>query len=292
MSNQDNPVTINPIFIIIIICVIFLLILGARSYVIVQPGTACIVKRMGKIVGESASEGLTVLIPFIDKAVIMDIRTQKLSLKAKAESKDLQSVEFEIALNYHAKREKIGNIYQTIGIDYERIVIIPNLKEAFKNVTAKYNAEELITRRSEVSQKVKEIMVTFLLTKGFELQALSIEDFNFSAGFRDAIERKQVAEQDALRAEHELKKVATEKQQLVETAKAEAESLKISATAGAEAITIRAEAEARALELLAKAAKPEALQARTIEKWNGVLPAVTGGATPFIDVNKYTNPKN
>jgi regulator of protease activity HflC (stomatin/prohibitin superfamily) len=289
MNSQDSntQITINPVFLFIVVGVIFLLILASRAYIIVEPGNAAIIKRMGKIIGDPKAEGLAVLIPFVDKAVIMDIRTQKLKLKAKAESKDLQSVEFEIALNYHALRSDIGVIYQKIGIDYEAKVIIPNLHEAFKNVTAKYNAEELITKRSAVSEQVKGLMVSFLIEKGFQLEALSIEDFNFSNNFTEAIERKQVAEQDALKAKHKLNEVATQKQQLVETARAEAESLTIKATAQAEAIRIKAEAEAKALELLAKAAKPSALQARTIEKWDGVLPSVTGGAMPFIDVNKY-----
>jgi regulator of protease activity HflC (stomatin/prohibitin superfamily) len=291
MSQQENQLPVSPSVLFTVIGVILLLIAGSRSYVIVEPGNACIVKRFGKISGAPHGEGMVFLIPFADKPVTMDVRTQKLELEAKAESKDLQSVNFVVALNYHALEDKIGEIYQNIGINYEENIIVPSLREAFKTVTASYNAEELITMRARVSGNVDRRMDEFLRSKGFALDGLSIEDFRFSEKFSDAIERKQVEEQNAKRAEHELKRITTEQQQLVEKAKAEATALLETAKAEATAVTIRAEAEAKALELLAKAAKPDALKARTIEKWNGVLPTVTGGAMPFIDVKEFTENK-
>lgn len=294
MEPQRNfdQVSVQPAFIGIVVLLVLVLVVGAKSYSVVEAGSAGIVKRFGKIIGEPHSEGLVWIIPFAEKVILIDIRTQKLLVRARASSNDLQSVDCEIVLNYSPIFDEVGNIYQKIGVNYEEKKINPALHEAFKSVTATYNAEELITRRQQVREAMERDMKGVLLKFGVKLEALSIQDFSFSSTYSEAIEMKQVAEQNALRAENELKRVTTEQQQEVEKAKAQATALEVRATAEAKAIKIRAEAEAEALELLAKSAKPSALQARTIEKWNGMLPKVTGGATPFLDVQKFVESKN
>lgn len=290
-SRNVDQITFNPAFIIVIFLVVLVVVVGARSYKVVNPGEVALVLRLGKLTGDVHEEGMLWRIPFIDEVEIVSIETHKLLVGAKAVSKDLQSVDSEIVLNYRPITSEIPKIYRKFRKNYEDRVITPDLHESFKSVTAGFNAEELITKRQQVKNGVIENIKLKLHEWGFKLEALSIQDFRFSPEYARAIEMKQVAEQDALRAENEYNKVVTEQKQQVAKAKAAAEALTIQATAEANAVEIRAKAEAKALELLAKVAKPAALQARTIEKWDGILPRVTGGTVPFIDVAKQANLK-
>jgi len=113
----------------------------------------------------------------------------------------------------------------------------------------------------------------------------NIVNFEFSNSFNDAIEAKQTAEQRALQATNELRQIEVEAQQEIETARGRAESLKLEAQAEADAILMKAEAEAKAQEMLAKVVNRDVINLRAIEKWDGIMPRVTGDVVPFISVD-------
>lgn len=145
------------------------------------------------------------------------------------------------------------------------------MQEAVKAATARFTAEELITQRPEVSQSIRQALVEQLQPRGIVVEDLSITEFNFSQEFAKAIEAKQVAEQDALRAERELRRAQIESQQQVARAEAEAKAR----------LTV-AQAEAEALRLQREVISPDLLQLRAIEKWDGVLPRFSAGGEGLV----------
>lgn len=285
MEYNNDQININPKWILTLVLFVFLIFVGFKSYAIVPPGHSGIKVRFGEVMQESYSEGLVMKVPFVEEVVLMEVRTMKLLIRAKAESKDLQSVFTQIVLNYHPDKDQVHKLYGQIGPMYETRVVEPALQETFKQVTATYNAEELITKRQAVRVDMEADLKVRLAKDDIQLVSLSITEFNFSDSYADAIEKKQVAEQDALRAENELRRVTTEQQQKIAIAKAEAEARIEKAQAEAKEILLKAEAEAKALEMLSIAAKPAALKARTIEKWDGVLPKVTSGGIPLLELD-------
>lgn len=175
-----------------------------------------------------------------------------------------------VALNYHIIPDKSNLVYQTIGAEYKNRIIDPAIQEVMKAVSARYTAEELITKRPAESSEMKETLTSRLLTSNIAVDAFAIINFSFSQPFTDAIEAKQTAEQNALKAKRDLDRIKVEAKQTITAATAEAEALRL------QKMNISPDLiELRKIEANLKA----------IEKWNGILPEVTGaGAIPFIGV--------
>jgi prohibitin 2 len=200
---------------------------------------------------------------------LMDVKIQKAITNATASSADLQEVTSEVALNYHVIADKANIVYQSIGLQYKERIIDPAVQEVVKAITAKYTAEELITKRPAVSEAMKADLTARLMMNNIAVDAFSITGFSFSKIFMEAIESKQTAEQLALKSKRDLDRIKIEAEQKITSAQAEAESLRLQ----------RANISIDLLELR----KIEATM-KAIEKWNGILPQVTGDAMPFIDV--------
>src|SRR6266511_667419 len=207
----------------------------------------------------------------ITAVVPVDVKTQRYESNSSAASRDLQIVTTQVVLNYRPDPAAVGTLVREIGIDYQAKVIDPAIQESVKAATAQFTAESLITQRPLVSDSIKQVLVTRLAPRGITVQDLSITEFNFSAEFSKAIEAKQVAEQDALRAERELRRVQIEAQQQVAQANAQAEAR----------LTV-AKSEAEALRLQLEVISPALLQLRFIEKWDGVLPRFSTGGSGLI----------
>ena len=208
--------------------------------------------------------------------------------QSQASSKDLQSVVTEIKVLYSLQKSLIPEGMDGIG-DRDSIattIIDPAIQECFKSVTAKYTAEELITKRDQVSIDINEALETFITRSLGELNGLVITDnvsvtnFQFSREFDASIEAKVKAEQDALRAENEKRSVVT---------KAEAEKEKAILEAEAKAALIEKESIARAEAITREGQalrdNPDVIELRKIETWDGKLPYYNGGGVvPFINV--------
>lgn len=232
----------------------------------VGAGERGVMLQFGAVTDKVIGEGLYFKIPFIQKVKIMDVKIQKEQVDADAASKDLQDVSSTIALNYHLQPDRVANIWQDVGKEYNIRIIAPALQEAVKAGTAQFTAEELITKRPEVKEEIKKVLADKLEPRGIIVDEFNIVNFDFSVTFNTAIENKVTAEQDALAAKNKLEQIKFEAEQKVAEAKGKAE-----------AITI----ESNALR-----SNPQILELRALEKWNGVLPQVTGGAVPFINLNK------
>ena len=178
-----------------------------------------------------------------------------------------------MVLNYGLQPEMVGETYKTLGLntDVAEKIINPSLEESFKAASARYTAEELISKREALKTEVRNYLKDRLAPFGIIVVELSITDFQFSPEFNRAIESKQTAEQHALRAKRDLDRIRVEAQQKIATAQAEAEALRLQRQ------VISPE--------LVKLRQIDA-QLKAIDKWDGKLPNVTGGAVPFIQVDK------
>lgn len=261
-------------YFIVSILAAFLLTFVGDTIVIVPAGHRGVIFDSFKGVRQqSLKEGLNFIIPFVQEAILMDVRIQKVESKASAASKDLQSVETAVTLNIHPIPEEVYVIYQKVGIDYTNKVVHPAVQEAVKAATARYTAEELITKREDVKRQIRELLELQLKPVNLVLLETYITDFEFSKDFSHAIESKQIAEQQALKAKRDLDRIKIEADQKIASAHAEAEALKMQK----EAIS------ANLIQLRSIEA-----QKMAIEKWNGVLPNIMMGDTlPFIDMSKF-----
>ena len=221
-------------------------------------------------------EGLHFVVPFQDSIVNMEVRTLKFVKDTSSASKDLQTVSTEVTVNYRPSPNAVNTLYKEVGLQYESRVIQPAVEEVVKQVTANYNAEELITKRPQVKADIEQEITTRLNVYNINTEVISITDFQFSALFSSAIESKVEAEQKAQKAENDLIRIEVEARQL----EAQAEGL-------AAANIAEASGEAEAIEIINKALSenPFYLEWLKTQAWDGKLPLVVGeGGTPFIQI--------
>ena len=203
-------------------------------------------------------EGLHFVTPFQDSVVNMEVRTLKFVKSTSSASKDLQTVSTEVTVNYRPSPTSVHTLYKEVGLDYENRVIQPAVEEVVKQVTARYNAEELITKRPQVKADIETEITTRLNVYNINTDVISITDFQFSPLFAQAIESK------------------------VEARQHEAQALGIAQANIAEA---NGEAEAISIINQALANNPQYLEWLKTQAWDGKLPLVVGeGGTPFISI--------
>ena len=242
----------------------FMIIFG--SFGTIGAGERGILLQFGAVQDKIFQEGLYFKIPFVHKVVKIDVKIQKDEVAASASSKDLQIVTSKIALNYHIAPASVNKIWQEIGKDYNTRIIAPTIQDGVKAVTAKFTAEELITKREEVKEQIKANLAERLLTHSIIVDEFNIIDFYFSPAFNAAIEAKVTAEQLKLKADRDLERIVIEKQQIITAAEGKAQAIRI---------------EAQAL-----TANPKVVELRWIEKWDGKVPQYWGQASPFIGLNQ------
>ncbi len=267
---MDMVLKKGPMRVVTIIGAVIVLVAFSKPWIQVGPGQRGIVMNFGAVQDRVLEEGLHLRVPIMQQIAMMDVKVQKAETDAAAASADLQDVSSRVALNYHIVPDKANIVYQKIGVHFKERIIDPAILEVVKAVTAKYSAEELITKRPAVSEAMRTALSERLIAHNIAVDAFSIVIFSFSKVFTEAIEAKQTAEQLALKAKRDLERIRIEAEQKITAAKAEAESLRLQrANISTDLIDLR---------------KVEA-NLKAIEKWNGILPQVTGGGPiPFIGV--------
>lgn len=251
-------------YVLLAIIVIFLIITFFNSFKTIPTGFVGVKTRFGQVQDTMLNEGLNLKVPFIEKIVLMDCRTQKTEYTMEASSKDLQKISnFKVAVNYNVVKDTANQLYKDVGIDYKTIIVEPAIQEAMKATIANYTAEELITKRNEVSALALEALYNRVNDKGIYITALSIADLSFSPEFDAAIEAKQIVEQQTKQAEYELEKAKIENEKAIENAKAEAEVMRQQNEQITDSYLRLKEIEN---------------QKAMIEKWNGQLPTTMTGS--------------
>jgi len=221
-------------------------------------------------------EGLHFVVPFQDTVVNMEVRTLKFVKSTSSASKDLQIVSTEVTINYRPSPDSVNRLYKEVGPDYENRIIQPAIEEVIKQVTANYNAEELITKRPLLKSDIEAEISKRLTPFNILTEVVSITDFQFSSLFAQAIESKVEAEQKALKALNDLRRIQIEAQQR----EAEAQGI-------GKANIAEAQGEAEAIRIIneALAQNPNYFEWLKIQRWDGRLPLVVGqDGTPFIQI--------
>ena len=261
-----------------VLVVVIALIFAISCFSFVPTGHTGVVTLFGKVEDYTLDSGVHFKNPFA-RVIKMDNRIQKESVELSCFSSDIQEVEVVFTLNYQISKEYAMNIYKTIGKNYFDTAVSPIITESVKTVAARYTAEDLINKRNELAMAIETDMKEKLLIFNIELVSTSIEDMDFTDAFTDAVEAKQVAAQNKLRAE-------TEAAQRVVEAEAEAQIRRVTAEAEAYEILQRAEAEAQANQKLAESITDRLIEYRYYEVWDGKLPQMVMGesTTPMVQI--------
>jgi len=268
-TNQDGKTKVGKIVAhSIILLVVIVLVLS--SFKVITAGHRGVKLTLGAVSNTVLGEGLHLKVPFVQKIVSVDVRTQKVEVEALSYSKDIQTVDAKIALNFHILPEGVNKLYQEVGLGYNDNIIQPAIQESVKAATAQFTAQDLIEQRPLVKEEIKTFLKDRLLNWKIVVDEFSINNFDFSNEYEKAVEAKQVAQQDALTAKNKLEQVKFEAEQRVASAEAEARAIQIQA----EAIT--------------QQGGKEYVNLKAVERWNGVLPIqmIPNGTLPFIDLTK------
>jgi len=254
--------------------ILLLFVVSCSSFHIVPAGHKGVKFNIIKgIIMTSLDEGIVFKVPMVETIYDIDVRIDKVEPHCSAASKDMQTVGTTVALNFRPDPGKVHELYQSIGMSYRERIVDPAVQEAVKAVTALYTAEELIAKREEIKEKIQSSLTNKLKQENIIVIALNITDFQFSQSFNSAIEEKQNAEQHALKAKRDLERIKIEAEQRITQAKAEAEAQRLLAgSITPQVIELR---------------KIDAIQ-ESINKWDGKMPQVSGGALPFWDIIRGT----
>ena len=263
---------------LVIVALIIIGVIAAQSVQIVEAGHRGVLLHWSAVdvTVPPLDEGLHFVVPFQDQVVNMEVRTLKFVKATSSASQDLQNVSTEVTVNYHPSPDSVNTLYKEVGLDYQNRIIAPAVEEVVKQVTANYNAEELITKRPLVKSDIETEIGIRLNVYNIVTEVISITDFQFSSLFSSAIESKVEAEQKAQKAENDLVRIQVEAQQR------EALAMGVAAANIAEA-----EGEAEAIRVInaALSQNPYYLEWLKTQAWDGKLPLVVGeGGTPFIQI--------
>lgn len=277
----------------IIIGFIMLIIVLASAVKIVDAGYRGILLNFGAVdTSVALNEGIHFVVPFRDSVVQLEVRTQKTVENAASASNDLQDVSTQVALNYHINPDTAQVLFQQIGFDYANRVIAPAIQESVKQVTARFNAENLITNRETVKAEIESQIKQRLASYNILVETISITEFQFSEQFRRAVESKVEAEQRALQANNDLRRIQIEAQQVEAKAVGDQKANIAHAEGVRQSNVLQAEGESEAIRIIDTQLRqnPTYLEWLKTQRWNGVLPLVTGGegATPFIQIPSET----
>jgi len=248
-----------------LLAVLLVVALLSTFVVVVPVGERGVLLWLGAVQPRVLGEGAHLIVPGVQSVHSLSVRLQSHVQQSEAATRDLQDVAMDLAVQWHLPPESVPRVYQRLG-DMGAVlstVLEPAVEDGIKTVVATLTAEQLISQRDALRQRLESLLAERLTPFDLELDGIDIVQLDFSSRFRAAVEAKQVAEQDARRAAYEA----------------------ITAQRQAAARVYRAEGEAKAQNLLRTSLTPEVLQHQALERWNGHLPLVMGdGATPFVDL--------
>ena len=266
-----------------VITFVVIIVVMFESVVVVEAGHRGVVLYVGAVENRVLGEGIHFIIPFAEQVVPLEVRTLKYVADATAASNDLQEVQSTIALNYHISPSQANIIYQQLGADYADRIIAPTIQESVKASVAKFNAEELITKRATAKAVIAETIANTLGARNIIVETVFITDFKFSPAFASQIESKVVAFQKYLTEQNNLLAVTVIANQTV-----------VQAQATARSNVAKANGESQAIKIISAQLKesPQYLQWLSINRWNGQLPYALSGAVPFFQLPRTTTQQN
>ncbi len=266
-----KPKTIG---LIIILLIIFLVIWG--TFVIVPAGHRGVVLWWGSVEKRVMGEGLNFKVPMAERVIKVDVKVQPHPFKEiDAASKEYQMVKLTGMMNFHIDPSYVNDLYQKVGLDFANKVIDPAFNDFVKEVVPNYLITEILPKREEIRKRAMTKLGDNLARYHIVVDDIYFANIRFTPDYEKAIEAKQVAQQQVETQRQILAQREIEAQQKIATAKGEAES-----------ILVVAQGQAKANDALSRSISPILVQYKSIEKWNGILPQVSGGAIPLIDLGK------
>ena len=273
---KDNAGNFSPFKLILTIFVVILAVIFlGSSFVVIPAGHTGVALTFGKVEDVVLQEGLHFKVPFVQKIVVVDNRIVKLDVNTEAFSKDLQTITTVVAVNYHVGKENSQTLYKNVGMGFEEVLITPAVNEVLKAVTAKYTAVELVSSRAEVSMLLDEGLNEKMNAYGIFINELNIINWDFSEEYINAVEAKQVAEQNLI-------KTRTEQEQALVIANTEAQKRVIAAEAEANEIKVLAQANAESNRIITESISELLIKYQTVSKWDGKLPTVMSGSDNML----------
>ena len=253
--------------------ILFLIVTIFNTLTTVPTGFVGVKTRFGQVQNDVIQEGLNVKVPYIEQIVRIDCKTKKIQTTSESSTKDMQTVQTTVAVNYNVNKETANKIYKEIGLDYEDIIINPAILESIKSAMAQYTAEELITKRAEVSNKIQETLIDKIKTRGFIVTEFNLTNIDFSEEYDRAIEAKAVKQQEVVTAQAELEKQKIQNEKEISIAEKDAKVMQLQN----QQITDKT-LQLKALEI----------QQKLIEKWDGKFPSTMLGesANMLFNINK------
>lgn len=248
-------------FVISAVCLVASALIA--SFTIVPSGSSGVRVTLGKVSDTVMESGLNFQIPLVQKTVVVNNQVQREDVQGEAASKDLQTVTYNVSVNYNVIASESAELYRTVGKSWSEVIIRPAIQESVKSAIAEYTAEELITDRTSVSNLMLEELNTRMKEYGINIAEINIITMDFSPEFDAAIEAKTVATQQVLTEQQNLEKAKVIAQQKVVEAQAEAEANKTKS----ESIT------------------DEILMNEFLSKWDGKMPVVMGSDGNILDIS-------
>jgi regulator of protease activity HflC (stomatin/prohibitin superfamily) len=268
---KPNPRTIRTT---ILVLVAFIILWG--TFVIVPAGHRGVVLWWGSVEKRIMGEGLNFKVPITESVIKVDVRVRPHPFReVDAASKEYQMVKLTGMMNFHIDPSYVNDLYQKVGLDFANKVIDPAFNDFVKEVVPIYNITEILPKREEIRKRAMGKLGENLSRYHIIVDDIYFANIRFSPEYERAVEAKQVAQQQVETQRQVLAQREIEAQQKVATAKGEAES-----------ILVVAQGQAKANEVLSRSISPILVQYKSIEKWNGILPQVSGSAMPFIDLGK------
>lgn len=242
-----------------------------KPFTIVNAGERGVIMYAGEVQDEILNEGFHPILPIYTSIKKMSVRVKKVDVAVKVGTKDLQTLDVNLSVNWHIEAKRVNRVYQQVGDEKQarETIIIPAISEVLKASTPQRTAEEILKQRSNLKEEIERSLKPRLVKYGLQVDDVSLINIGFSPEFTKSIEQKQIAEQDAKKAEYEALKASRQ----------------------AEAEVNRAKGTAEAQKLLKQSLNRELLEKQAIEKWDGKFPTMMSGngVLPFINI---TPPKN
>jgi regulator of protease activity HflC (stomatin/prohibitin superfamily) len=275
-SGSSGSIGLKPRNVGIIIVLIILFIIFWSTFVIVPAGSRGVVLWWGSVENRIMGEGLNFKVPVAETVIKVDVRVQPHPFKEiDASSKEYQIVKMTGMMNFHIDPSFVNELYQKVGLDFAQKVIDPAFNDFVKEVVPTYPIGEILPKREEIRHTAMGKLGNNLSRYHIIVDDIYFADIRFSPEYEKAIEAKQVAQQQVETQKQVLAQREIEAQQRVATAKGESQS-----------ILLVAQGQAQANDVLSRSITPILVSYKSIEKWNGALPQVSGGAIPFLDLGK------
>jgi regulator of protease activity HflC (stomatin/prohibitin superfamily) len=264
----------------LLIVVLIIIVILWGTFVIIPAGHRGVVLWWGSVENRIMGEGLNFKVPIAERVLKVDVRVQPHPFKEiDAASKEYQMVKLTGMMNFHINPAYVNDLYQKVGLDFANKVIDPAFNDFVKEVVPIYQITEILPKREEIRKRAMGKLGDNLARYHIIVDDIYFANIRFSPEYEKAVEAKQVAQQQVETQRQVLAQREIEAQQKVATAKGEAES-----------IQVVAQGQARANDALSRSISPILVQYKSVEKWNGILPQVSGNAVPFIDLGRGEGP--